>query len=63
MRADGAVCADSADDGSDFPRAALPDRWALEEFPERGDRRVTVGLTAMPGIDGLAVAEEMPGYG
>ncbi len=32
---------------------------ALEEFPELGDRTVTVGLTAMPGIDGLAVAEEM----
>ena len=32
---------------------------ALEEFPELGDRKVTVGLTAMPGIDGLAVAEEM----
>ncbi len=32
---------------------------ALEEFPELGDRKVTVGLTAMPGIDGLAVAEEV----
>ncbi len=32
---------------------------ALEEFPELGDRKVTVGLTATPGIDGLAVADEM----
>ena len=32
---------------------------ALEEFPELGDRRVTVGLTAIPGVDGLAIPDEM----
>jgi hypothetical protein len=32
---------------------------ALEEFPELGDRTVTVGLTAMRGVDGLAVPDEM----
>ena len=31
----------------------------LGEFPELGDRKVTVGLTATPGVDGLAVADEM----
>ena len=32
---------------------------ALQEYPELGDRTVTVGLTTMRGVDGLAVADEM----
>ena len=32
---------------------------ALGEFPELGDRKVTVGLTGTPGIDGLAFADQM----
>ncbi len=32
---------------------------ALEQFPELANRRITVGLTSMRGVDGLAIPDEM----